>query len=147
MAKFDIGQGIQIIANVGVIAGIVFLGIELSQNNSLMEYQRRLSSLELRQTSADLLIQNVELRNALVKDLSGENLSQDESLLLTLMRGKVISTMEWQFLELPETHDQLRRSVVESRGMFTGEGWGSIRGSLDSEFVRFVEETIERGTD
>ncbi len=33
MKKLDLGQTITILANVGVIAGIVFLGYELRQNN------------------------------------------------------------------------------------------------------------------
>ena len=32
--KIDLGQIITICANIGVIAGIVFLGIELQQNNN-----------------------------------------------------------------------------------------------------------------
>ena len=36
MKKPDLGQTITIFANLGVIAGIVFLGIELQQNNELL---------------------------------------------------------------------------------------------------------------
>ena len=36
MKKIDLGQAIGILANVGVIAGIVFLGMELRQNNELV---------------------------------------------------------------------------------------------------------------
>lgn len=32
MKKIDLGQGAQILANIGVIAGIVFLAVELRQN-------------------------------------------------------------------------------------------------------------------
>jgi hypothetical protein len=41
MTKVDVGQTIQILANVGVIAGIVFLGFELRQNNALLQEQAR----------------------------------------------------------------------------------------------------------
>ena len=39
MNKTDLGQTIQIFANVGVIAGIVFLAIELRQNDEQLEIQ------------------------------------------------------------------------------------------------------------
>jgi len=39
--KIDLGQTISVLANVGVIAGIVFLGYELRQNNSLLASQAR----------------------------------------------------------------------------------------------------------
>jgi hypothetical protein len=41
MKKIDLGQTVQILANLGVIAGIVFLGIELQQNNALLGAQAR----------------------------------------------------------------------------------------------------------
>ena len=39
MKKIDLGQAIGILANVGVIAGIVFLAVELRQNNELLATQ------------------------------------------------------------------------------------------------------------
>ncbi len=39
MKKIDLGQTVSIIANLGVIAGIVFLAIELSQNTDAMRSQ------------------------------------------------------------------------------------------------------------
>jgi len=39
MKKVDIGQTITIVANVGVIAGIIFLGVELSQNSETARLQ------------------------------------------------------------------------------------------------------------
>ena len=39
MRKIDLGQTFQILANVGVIAGIVFLGIELRRNTDAMRSQ------------------------------------------------------------------------------------------------------------
>ena len=41
MKKIDVAQAITIVANVGVIAGIVFLAIELRQNNQMMLSQTR----------------------------------------------------------------------------------------------------------
>ena len=44
MKKIELGQLIQIVANLGVIAGIVFLAVELRQNNRL--YSRTLRHLQ-----------------------------------------------------------------------------------------------------
>jgi hypothetical protein len=41
MKKIDLGQAVTILANVGVIAGIVFLAVELRQNNHMMRAQTR----------------------------------------------------------------------------------------------------------
>ena len=42
MKKIDLGQLTNTLANLGVIAGIVFLAIEIRQNNTLMQAQTRL---------------------------------------------------------------------------------------------------------
>jgi hypothetical protein len=39
MKKVDIGQVIAVTANMGVIAGIVFLALELQQNNRFLSAQ------------------------------------------------------------------------------------------------------------
>ena len=46
MKKIDLGQTITILANVGVIAGIVFLAIELRQNNEYMAANARYDLLQ-----------------------------------------------------------------------------------------------------
>ena len=46
MKKIDLGRTIGILANLGVIAGIIFLGVELRQNNELMEAEARRARFE-----------------------------------------------------------------------------------------------------
>jgi hypothetical protein len=46
MKNIDLGQTIQTLANIGVIAGIVFLIFELRQNNAALESQSRMSHAE-----------------------------------------------------------------------------------------------------
>jgi hypothetical protein len=41
LKKIDLGQTIMILANVGEIAGIVFLAFELQQNNEALDLQAR----------------------------------------------------------------------------------------------------------
>ena len=43
----DLNEWLTLGANIGVLAGIVFLGVELSQNNELMESQARFNRLEV----------------------------------------------------------------------------------------------------
>ena len=145
MKKIDLGRAIQILANLGVVAGIVFLGLELARNNELLEYQRRLSNLELNLTQIDLLISYPELRSALLKDLSAEEeLSADERLLIIGMLSKVYQTLEWQFLESPANHDKVRRAIIES-GESSVEPlvWASLKPGLDPTFVEFAEDAMK----
>ena len=70
MNKIDLGQTITILANVGVIAGIVFLGIELQQNNELLSSQIRSTRVENRLSLVDRLFDNPEVIELLGKEES-----------------------------------------------------------------------------
>jgi hypothetical protein len=56
MKKIDLGQTIGIVANIGVIVGIVFLTLEIRQNNLLMRSQTR---SQISQSISDMLLRSV----------------------------------------------------------------------------------------
>ena len=78
MRKIDLGQTITILANVGVIAGIIFLGFELQQNQRMMMAQTR---NEISRTSIELQQSNREPTQAsvIVRGIRGESLTEEES--------------------------------------------------------------------
>jgi hypothetical protein len=80
MKKLEIGQTIQILANVGVIAGIAFLGLELRQNNELMAAQARFNRLSIITDAFDTQAVEPCIADILVKDRSDERLSPTEEL-------------------------------------------------------------------
>ena len=43
MKKIDLGQTAAVLANLGVIAGVLFLALELQQNNELIAAEGRLN--------------------------------------------------------------------------------------------------------
>ena len=71
MKKIDLGQTIQIVANVGVIAGLVLLAYEISQNT--LQLQR--SSMDATQQQAaswrQAITQNADLARIWVEGLNG----------------------------------------------------------------------------
>ena len=99
MKKVDLGQSIGILANVGVIAGIVFLVIELQQNNELLEAQAR---SERNQRVMDLrsdIYSNPVLAEILVKARNGETLTEVEQLQADFYALRRINGLEAQFLD------------------------------------------------
>ena len=78
MKKIDVGQTVSILANVGVIGGIVLLAYELNQNRSMMRAQTR---NELAQSVTELLtiaINDSDFQNVVRRGRAGEQLSEDE---------------------------------------------------------------------
>ena len=53
MKRIDLGQTLNTLANVGVIAGIVFLAVELDQNNEFLELEARETLTEYLQNGWD----------------------------------------------------------------------------------------------
>ena len=83
MKKIDLGQMITILANVGVIAGIAFLAIELQQNNQLLSAQARTERAAVRISYVDNLTNNQALLSAMVKDRNQDPLSALEKVMLS----------------------------------------------------------------
>jgi len=52
----NIGESLGILANIGVIAGIIFLAMELRQNNNLLAAQARYSLRQYRSDIADSIM-------------------------------------------------------------------------------------------
>jgi len=79
MKRIDLGQVINTIANVGVIAGIVFLGFELQQNSEMIRGQTR---SQLARDVVDLFQMNMndsQYADVLLRGNNGEELSELEA--------------------------------------------------------------------
>jgi len=90
MRKIDLGQTIQSLANLGVIAGIVFLAVEIRQNTQSLEinaYQEliaqinSLSELGIETPVVSLKLNYLERLSA--DDLATEDITDEERLQLT----------------------------------------------------------------
>ena len=78
MKKPDLGQTVTILANLGVIAGIIFLGFELQQNNELLAAQARRDQLDARTVALAAETNDSELALLGFKLASGDELTPVE---------------------------------------------------------------------
>ena len=67
MKKIELGQYITILASLGVIAGIVFLGIELQQNNDLLRQEADAVYFQNRVNLMQTLMEQGDLANIYAK--------------------------------------------------------------------------------
>jgi len=98
MKKIDLGQAISILANVGVIAGIVFLGLELRQNNQLLAASARTNLITQRASAVDQTM-NPFVLEALYKYAAGEPVTPAERGAIFILARQVIELWEWQYGE------------------------------------------------
>jgi uncharacterized protein (TIGR02246 family) len=96
MRKPELTQVIQILANVGVIAGIVFLAVELRQNNETLRAQVRLERAQTRTEGLTELANNPDLIRARLKDSSGAELTPEERHVIDAQWETVLT--RWQYV-------------------------------------------------
>jgi len=148
MKKIDLGQTIGMLANIGVVAGILFLAIELQQNNELMDAERRFNRLTIATGSLTLLATNSELAAAVAKlnDLSvgidNLDLTPGERTQLRGYYSRVIINEEWTYLELPgsELPVQEWKKLAQSRSWRFH--WDAVNSSRGDEFVGWMQRNI-----
>ena len=144
MKKIDLGQAATVVANLAVVAGIIFLVVELRQNNETLELQQRISA----KASLDALRveerTNVDLRAALLKDYLQEELTLDEQGLLGSFTVQLIDTFAWVWDLSPESRADLQATLPDfSIDRFPASRQEMIRDRLDSgaysaDFVDFM---------
>jgi hypothetical protein len=146
MKKVDLGQTISILANVGVIAGIVLLAAELQQNNDSLAAQARLGQLAAQTSRLQLGLNNADIAQINFKAMSGEALTPEERnryfdyALYTMMHWRW-EYEEYLVGELPEVN--LRAWQVQaSFSPIWRNAWEGTLGTLDTEFTRFVNENV-----
>jgi hypothetical protein len=149
MTKINVGQAIQILANLGVIAGIVFLGIELQQNNALLGAEARASRAQVRIDTLDAAAGNPELLSAYLKLRAGQSLTPMEQLLTDI--GTTRSLVVWQYV-----YGEFRAGLIDEADIPL-ENWRYVVSTrpelkvalenagivgLRPDFVQWMEENV-----
>ncbi len=146
MKSFDLGQFVQTLANVGVIAGIVFLAFELRQNNELMEAEARFNRVTVSREAYNILSTNRELAEIYVKVNNNESLTEVEHFRFTSAHMRYLINMEWIFREMPV--DSPERNYAERQLMSSMSH--NLRRQIfldkvdrfDASFVSWVEDNF-----
>lgn len=148
MRKIDLGQTISILANIGVIAGIVFLGYELRQNTRLLDVQIRAEAFNRQSSLPDLLLENPELITLLESDR--DTLDDSERTMLTVLGIRAFTVFENGYggIETGQMNeeDAIRafRSIWNRESLNYGmpQAWSLYRDRASPEFVDWVEKNV-----
>jgi len=158
MKKIELGQTMTILANVGVIVGIIFLAVELSQNNELLASQARLAQNERLTDTFNDMIQSPEFAETMAKASSGDELSPREAVQLRAFHSRQFRSWQWQFFErelgsLQSIPIDSWRNVVRGRTSFRASSgteldadwaasWEANKPVLESQFVEFMDANV-----
>lgn len=148
MKKIDIGQTISILANVGVIAGILFLAFELEQNNTLLESQARSVRADVRRGSFELQIENPQLLRAVNKNRNGESLTDEERNILSTFFDYLLTGWQQSYgdyraglIELAEMQNVVAGTPFE-RAPGLADHWQRTKARYNPEFAEWLDEIV-----
>ena len=148
MKKIDLGQTLSILANVGVISGIVFLGYELRQNNQILGAESRYNLLQNRQAVHLMVIQSDDVADLLVKSRSAEELTDTETEQLIWYYGLMLASWDYDYQQFRDglvdeavlPARQWSRSFREEQRFY--DFWQETKEDYSPDFVGWMDENI-----
>ena len=148
MKKIDLGQTINTLANVGVIAGIIVLAVEVHQNNEALNLQARQERAAVRREMMARQVDNPALVRATVKAQQGEPLTPED--IYVLDRQNVYTLVNWATIYAEVEDGVLRdRDIPLSawRQAFHGDPlmqntWAGRKINYGPNFVEWMERNI-----
>jgi len=147
MNKISFSQTIAVLANVGVVVGIMFLIFEINQNNRLLRAQASAAMVEARNQGRILILENPEMADFWLRVESGEPLSATDQRRFRANAERGILNWQFQYEQYLEGNlfesqlsiDGWLRALGDERFM---EVWKSFRQGLSPAFVEFVEGRV-----
>jgi len=130
-----------IFANIGVLAGIIFLALELQQNNLLLEAEARRSRAE---TSQAVFLRNIENPH-LVEAMVSESVDPFSSQLRFAYFQYVMVGWQYSYREfeagLIDEESLQARAWAFTIETITGfeEHWDNFKFGYDSDFVNYID--------
>lgn len=145
MKKIDLGQMISILANLGVIAGIVFLGYELRQNNRFLSEQARYSVLQNQVGWTNMVAENADVAKLAFASPESEPLTRVEQ----LQRGELIAGLlrrwEWEYERSQLGIADLApiEGWIQAFDRFNvASDWEDLKSWFSPEFVNYIDTEV-----
>ena len=150
MKKIELGQAITILANVGVIAGIVFLGYEMRQNTQVARQEAYNSFTQSVTDLNTTIVANPQLAGLIARVARGERreaLTPSEQMqvdLLLVGRMRILEGLYQSFEEgiADEGYFQNFLTGQEDSPYFQ-EVWSTFRATFDPAFVEYIEARFQ----
>jgi hypothetical protein len=145
MKKIDLGQTISILANIGVIAGIGFLALEVRQNNELMSGEARRSRTESSESAFRTIAENADFAEIFVKAGQGEELSAVEEQRFRAFWMALLLNLQSTFRDLrPGELESLLNRYRTYRASFPQLNvvWSQNKMNLEPEFMELMDTNV-----
>ncbi len=147
ITSLKVNEWLTLVANIAVVCGIVFLAVEIRQNNELRRSESRQALV-----ANDLLslTQGVENADIYVKLVSKEEMSAEEQLRLSFIFALDLRNREFEYFQYinglldEETWLAYRHVILINHSKGRGRVWWNEigRGIVDPEFANLVDDLL-----
>lgn len=141
-----------LLANIAVVAGIIFLGLEIRQNNELLRFEAGSIYFENRVWGINKALENPEFAQVLFKARSGDDLDDYEEFLITGYYRRIFLGLNWEFnqarvgrLEISR-NERWREIIAENRYADATWKWAA-ENILTSDFVQYMNSQDNSNTE
>ncbi len=147
MKKIELGQAIGILANIGVLGGLLLLAFELRQNNELMAAEGRFNRVTIVNAAWGSWAVDGDLTELRVRAGNNEELNEFELRRVEGAIMRVFVNLEWIHRELPEDSTERNFTREVQRRNFANDAsypkvWESRKKAFDPGFVQWMEENV-----
>ena len=154
MKKIDLAQFIGVLANVGVVVGIVFLAIEIRQNTASLDSRMRFDQSEPVTEVFEELFRNDDLVQAIIAYIEGGPLTPLQELKLSAYTHRIFLSWQWLYGESARGATSVHFSEAFRKAFHSGptlsiesslyiDYWGRVdKSRLDPAFVEWMEENV-----
>ena len=147
MNSSKINEWLTLVANVAVVGGIVFLAVEISQNNELLRSESRQALVANDVASLTANFQNADV---FAKMVSESELSSEDQLRLSFMYAIDLRNREFEYFQYTnglldqQTWMAYRHVILVNHAAGIGRSWWDEigRGIVDPEFAKLVDELL-----
>jgi hypothetical protein len=133
-------------SNIAVLIGVVFVALEIRQNNDLMEAEARFNKVSVSRDAWQAMAENAEYADLLVRARRGEELSETDEFRATASTMRYLVNMDWMYRELPldsPERNYLQQSLTSAstNPMFL-RIWDAQKNYFSPAFVEWVDKEI-----
>ena len=147
MKRIKTAQIATLIANIGVIGGILLLAYEVRQNNDLMEAEARLNRTIMAIEAWRFGAENAELIELRELEKRGEELSGADIRRINYTVMAIFVHLEWTYKELPRDSSELNQVREVQLHNFANypeyaRVWELRKKSFDPAFAQWMEDNV-----
>lgn len=142
VSKF--GDITSLIANLGILLGLIFVGFEIRQNNEFLDAESRFNHAQVRADAARLQATNEDMAELRMKYVNGTELSDTESFRIMQYYRSTFVLWQWEYQEGIRGRIDMPVNAWRVSANFGNvrELWDQMKVSFTDEFVTFMESEI-----